>query len=186
MSTSPYTGERLIPRGISLIDPRSGFKKYQPKKAWKPNVRFTFHQDTSSDWNSNTLEGLTVSGGNVSLSSGSTYGSMITYCINPTGAYPTDATKAQGRRDIRDIRLNWNSTTNDGEIYFYASNDGGKHWIEIVNKNLIYHLQSIEQSKYWDLRLRTKIYRKWPGQTSPVLNMWTATFDLKGVRYNLS
>lgn len=175
----------MVKRGVSLICPRDWYKAREPSKNWKPNVRFKFHQNTAADWGLNTLTSVSIAGSTLALSMGAVSGTATTYCINPTGFYPTDATKAEGRRDVREIILNWEAANNGGTILFYVSNDGGEHWSPVVEKNILYHLRAIEQAKYWDLRLQARFSRKWPGLASPVLTMWTVTFDLKGLRNNL-
>jgi hypothetical protein len=162
-----YTQNRF-----SLVCPRCDYKVYNPKKYWKPEMRFYIHIPLEFAWSTWTASNLDVTATSVGLTAGQVRGDIISpQMTNLT--FDLDDQK----RDITKVYIIPIQTKNDGRLNYYASNDGGDTWYPIPDERYVVKLpHGLEgdfggpsQKYYNDLRIKAVLIRDNVGDSSPTL-----------------
>ena len=156
------------------LDSKSSFKRLKPNVSRRVELWKIRNVPGDYDWTDCTLSGVTITNNLASLSTGYTYGYIVTpQLVNATNE-PEDNYK-----DVSKIQIIQNHEVNDGTIRYFACNDG-KSYRPIVSLgssdnvyDAIYTLPKAvngTQIKYNTLLIRVELRRNDAGDDSPTIN----------------
>ena len=176
----PVHKNKLQKSGISLVCPRCEYKVVQPNKFWVPELHITTSFPIEYSWGSFTTTNATISGNDVSISTGNTQAILVSPQI-------TNLTRSSTQLlEFTKIKIgNITGAKNGGKILFFASNDGGTTWSTIKDNGHIWALNygkenscgGDKQTKYTDLRIKIQLERNTVSDTSPTISLFNIEYN---------